>query len=73
MLVCNSFNIFKKEILKFIRPASIFFNNCHNPIGIKYITRIQLGLSHLQEHKSKHSFQDSINPMCNCEKVGQLI
>ena len=58
----DSFNIFKKEILKFIRPSS----NCHNPIGIKYITRIRLGLSHLREHKFKHSFQDSINPICNC-------
>ena len=63
---CDSFNVFKKEILKFIRPSSNSFYNCHNPIGIKYITRIRLGLSHLREHKFKHSFQDSINPICNC-------
>ena len=25
-----------------------------------------LGLSHLREHKSKHSFQDSLNPFCSC-------
>ena len=24
-----------------------------------------LGLSHLREHKFKHSFQDSINPLCS--------
>ena len=63
---CDSFNVFKKEILKFIHPSSNSFYNCHNPIGIKYITRIRLGLSHLREHKFKHSFQDSINPICNC-------
>ena len=62
----NSFNVFKKEILKFIRPSSNSFYNCHNPIGIKYITRIRLGLRHLRGHKFKHSFQDSINPICNC-------
>ena len=45
---CDSFNVFKKEILKFIRPSSNSFYNCHNPIGIKYITRIRLGLSHLR-------------------------
>ena len=26
----------------------------------------RLGLSHLREHKFKHSFQDSIDPICNC-------
>ena len=57
---CDSFNVFKKEILKFIRPSSNSFYNCHNPIGIKCIIRIRLDLSHLQEHKFKHSFQDSV-------------
>ena len=28
--------------------------------------RLRLGLSHLREHKFKHNFQDSINPLCNC-------
>ena len=61
----DSFDVFKKEILKFKRPSSNSFYNCHNPIEIKYITRIRLGLSHLRERKFKHSFQDSINPICN--------
>ena len=64
---CNSFNVFKKEILKFIRLSSNSFYNCHNPIGIKYITKIRLGLSHLRQHKFKHSFWDSVNPVCNCD------
>ena len=34
--------------------------------GIKLFTRLRLGLSHLREHKFKHSFQDTINPFCNC-------
>ena len=42
------------------------FFDCHGPIGIKYITRIRLGLSHLREHKFKHSFQDALNPIRNC-------
>ena len=63
---CNSYNVFKSNILKFIRPSSNSFFDCHNPIGIKYITRIRLGLSHLREHKFKHSFQDTLNPICNC-------
>ena len=62
---CDSFNVFKKEILKFKQPWSIFFYNYHNPIGIKHVTRIRFGLSHLREHRFKHSFQDSVSPTCN--------
>ena len=47
---------FKKNILSFIRPKA-------NSV---FVTRIRLGLSHLREHKFKHSFQDSINPLCSC-------
>ena len=36
--------------------------------GIKRLSRIRLGLSHLREHKFKHSFQDSLNLFCNCGK-----
>ena len=27
---------------------------------------MRVGLSHLLEHKFKHSFQDTLNPKCNC-------
>ena len=61
----SSFNIFRKSILKFIRPSANSLFNCHNPKGIKFITRLRLGLSQLREHKFKHSFQDSLNPFCS--------
>ena len=54
-----SYNVFKNSILKFIRPSP-------NPKGIKLVTRLRLGLSHLREHKFKHSFQDTLNPFCSC-------
>ena len=60
---CDSYNVFKSNILKFIRPSSNSFFDCHNPIGIKYITRIRLGLSHLQKHKFKRSFYYALNPI----------
>ena len=28
--------------------------------------RLRLGLSHLREHKFKHNFQETLNPLCNC-------
>ena len=64
---CDNYNVFKNNIPKFIQPFPNSFFHYHNkPIGIKYITQIQLGPSHLREHKFKHSFQDTLNPICNC-------
>ena len=40
--------------------------DCHNPKGIKLLTRLRLGLSHLREHKFKHRFQDTLNHICLC-------
>ena len=60
------FSVFKTNILKFIRPFLNSVYNCHNPKGIFLITRLRLGLSHLRDHKFKHSFQDTLNPLCSC-------
>ena len=35
-------------------------------MGIKLITKPRLGLSHLREYKFKHSFQNTLNRLCNC-------
>ena len=68
--ICNSetLNIFKSKILKFIRPTVNSIFGCHNPIGLKLLTRLQLGLSRLCKHKFKHSFQDTLNPLCSYGK-----
>ena len=62
----KSISIFKEKILNFIRPSPNSFFDCHIPKGIKLTTRLRLGLSHLREHKFKHSFQDTTNPLWNC-------
>ena len=55
---------FKKRILSIIRPSANSTFNCHNPRGIKLLSPLRLGLSHLTEHK----FQDSLDPFCSCGK-----
>ena len=62
----SRFNNFRKNVLKFIRPSANSLFNCYNPKGLKFITRLRLGLSHLREREFKHSFQDSLNPFCCC-------
>ena len=62
----ESFLFFKSNILTFIRTAPNSVYNCLNPRGIYLITRLTQGLSHLREHKFKHGFQDTLNPLCSC-------
>ena len=54
-----------QKVLISLRKA---FYNCYNPKGIKLLTRLRVGLSQFREHKFKHSFQDTLNPICNCGK-----
>ena len=59
----SSYNIFRKPILNFIRPSAGKVYNINDTIGIKLITRLRLGFSHLREHKFKHNFRDMLNPL----------
>ena len=34
----------------------------YDPLGVKLLTQF----SHLNEHKFRHGFSDTINPMCAC-------
>ena len=52
----KSFTDFKKNILSFIRPKANSVFNCNSPKKLKFVTRLRLGLSHL----------DSINSLCSC-------
>ena len=58
--------MFKKELLKFIRPEPNSTYNTNDTKGLKLLTRLRLGLSHLGDHKFRHNFQDCAPPMCYC-------
>ena len=53
-------------MLKFPRmiPNSVF--SVADIYGIKLLTRLRLSLTHLREHKFRHSFQVTIIPLCSC-------
>ena len=36
--------------------------NIHNPVEVKLLTRLRLGLSHLNEHRFNLNCEDCINP-----------
>ena len=38
----------------------------YDPLGVKLLTRLRLEFSHLNEHKFRHCFKDTLNPLCTC-------
>ena len=51
-----SLSVFKKGLLVFIRPKVFSLYNIIDPSG----------LCHSREHKFRHNFLDTINPLCSC-------
>ena len=62
----NSLLSFKNALLKFGRPIPNSYFNIHTSVGLKLLTRLRVGLSHLNKHKFKHNFLNRINPLCSC-------
>ena len=58
-----SLNILKASLLKFKPSSGSNFSNCHSPKSIEILTRLRLGLSPCVG-MFRHSFQDSLNPIC---------
>ena len=52
--------------MSLIRPSQSNVYNIFDPIGLKLLTRLRLGFSHLNEHKFRDNFQDCLNPLCLC-------
>ena len=61
-----SCKLFRNRILEFVRPQPDNIFNAPNSLGLTYLTRVRVGLSHLHELKFCHNFRDSLNPICNC-------
>ena len=62
----ESVHIFKRKIKKGVSIDKCSIFNIHDPKGIKLLTRLRVGLSHLREHKFRHNFQNTLNPLCSC-------
>ena len=62
----ESISIFKSKLLSFIRSVQTNIYNIFDPKGLTFRSRLRLGLSHLNEHRFRHNFQDRLNPLCSC-------
>ena len=64
-----SFQSFRRVLSKSIIPVpNSLFDAC-DPHGVKLLTRLRVGLSHLKEQKFRHGFSDTVDPFgpCNME------
>ena len=52
--------------MPFIRPVQNNIFNISDPQGLKLLTRLRLGFSHLNEHRLRHNFKECVNPVCSC-------
>ena len=68
----ESYALFRKHLLRFIRPVANTIFNAHNTKRIKLSTRLRVGFSHLKKHKFRHNFQDALNPLSSCGKFAEL-
>ena len=64
----DSINTFKLSILNFVRPRENSVFAVHDINSLKLLTLLRLNFSHLNEHKFRHNFNDTINPICSCGK-----
>ena len=62
----DTYSLFCKNLLAFIRLIANSLWSIYDPLGIKLLHRLRLGFSHLLENKFKHNFADTVNPLCPC-------
>ena len=60
-----SISLFKSRLLSFIRPVQNNRYNIFDPEGLKFLTQLRVGLSHLNAHKFHHNFQECLSPLCS--------
>ena len=57
---------FQKMLLNFIRTIENSTYKIYDLLGIKLLATLRLGFSHLFEHKFRHNFAYSLNPLWFC-------
>ena len=62
----STYSVFRQYLFKVIRPQPYATFNVCNFAGLRLLTRLRLGLSHLNEHRLNQNFQNCINPLCTC-------
>ena len=68
-----SLGIFKANIFKLVKPPKRDIFEVHDPIGIKRLFQLRVGLSPLKSHKKKHNFRDTPYDVCDCSNGSETL
>ena len=60
--------LIKKNIISLIRPEFKSLFKIHDPVGIRYLFQLRVGLSPLKGHKWCHNFSDTPSGICDCNQ-----
>ena len=60
----SSYLVYKNYQIKRICLLAAPVYNIYNPLGLKLITRLKFRLSHLNQHRLIHNFENCLNPLC---------
>ena len=52
--------------MSFICPVQTNMYKIYEPKGLTFLTRLRLGLSHLNGHRLRHNLQGCLDPLCSC-------
>ena len=61
-----TFGYLKNHMLACFLPVGKPVFGIHDPVGLRYIFQLRLGLSHLRSHKKRHNFTDIQSDLCSC-------
>ena len=60
-----SVGTFQNYIISLIRPEKSIFG-IHDPLGVRYLFQLRVGLCSLRYHKNRHNFVDTPSNECPC-------
>ena len=63
-----SFSVLKNHILSLTRPKKKSIFGIHDPLGLRYLFQLRVGLSSLRYHKKRHNFIDTPSDKCLCNQ-----
>ena len=57
----------KNHLISLFRPHSCSIFGIHDPISLRHLFQLRVGLSKLREHKKRHNFADTTSNKCLCK------
>ena len=58
----------KSHLISLFRPKPKSIFDVHNPLLLKYLFQLRVGLSQLRAHKRRHNFADTFTDLCLCKR-----